>query len=87
MKILTVFAAALLGVSLAAGAPSGPVAAQTIQVMRSSTSRDLNVPVNRAVVVESDVIFSEINIANPAIADFFTLSDRTIYVQIGRAHV
>ena len=84
MKILTVFAAALLGVSLAAGAPSGPVAAQTIQVMRSSTSRDLNVPVNRAVVVESDVIFSEINIANPAIADFFTLSDRTIYV-LGKA--
>jgi pilus assembly protein CpaC len=35
---------------------------------------------NRAVVVESDVPFTELSIANPGIADISTLSDRTIYV-------
>jgi pilus assembly protein CpaC len=35
---------------------------------------------NRAVVVESDVPFAELSIANPAIADISSLSDRTIYV-------
>ena len=35
---------------------------------------------NRAVVVESDVPFAELSIANPSIADISTLSDRTVYV-------
>ena len=35
---------------------------------------------NRAVVVESDVPFAELSIANPTIADISSLSDRTIYV-------
>jgi pilus assembly protein CpaC len=39
---------------------------------------------NRAVVIESDVPFAEISIANAAIADISTLSDRTIYV-LGKA--
>jgi pilus assembly protein CpaC len=54
--------------------------AQTLRVMKGSTSRDLNVAMNRAVVVESDTPFAELSIANPAIADISTLSDRTIYV-------
>ncbi len=58
-----------------------PVAqAETIRVVKSGTAADLNVPMNRAVVVESDVPFSELSIANPAIADISSLSDRTIYV-------
>ena len=39
---------------------------------------------NRAVVVESDVSFAELSIANPDIADISTLSDRTVYV-LGKA--
>jgi pilus assembly protein CpaC len=39
---------------------------------------------NRAVVVESDVPFAELSIANPGIADISTLSDRSIYV-LGKA--
>ncbi len=35
---------------------------------------------NRAVVVESDIPFAELSIANPGIADISSLSDRTIYV-------
>jgi pilus assembly protein CpaC len=44
----------------------------------------LNVPINRAVVVEAETPFAELSIANPGIADISTLSDRTIYV-LGRA--
>jgi len=48
--------------------------------MRGAPSSALNVPMNRAVVVESDVPFTELSIANPTIADISSLSDRTIYV-------
>ncbi len=52
--------------------------------MKGATSSNLNVPMNRAVVVESDAPFAELSIANPGIADISTLSDRTIYV-LGKA--
>lgn len=54
--------------------------AETLRVMRGAPSSALNVPMNRAVVVESDVPFTELSIANPTIADISSLSDRTIYV-------
>lgn len=54
--------------------------AETLRVMRGSPSSALNVPMNRAVVVESDTPFTELSIANPGIADISSLSDRTIYV-------
>ena len=55
-------------------------AAETLKVLRGAKTKALNVPMNRAVVVESDVPFAELSIANPGIADISTLSDRTIYV-------
>ncbi|MBO9397879.1 MULTISPECIES: type II and III secretion system protein family protein [unclassified Shimia] len=55
-------------------------AAESLRVVRSGTNSSLGVPMNRAVVVESDVPFAELSIANPAIADISSLSDRTIYV-------
>lgn len=57
---------------------------EVLRVMRGSASSSLKVPMNRAVVVESDVPFGELSIANPGIADIATLSDRTIYV-LGKA--
>ncbi|MEM1273078.1 MAG: type II and III secretion system protein family protein [Pseudomonadota bacterium] len=60
------------------------VHAQTLRVLEGAISTSLRVPMNRAVVVESDVIFAELSVANPAIADIATLSERTIYV-LGRA--
>jgi len=53
---------------------------ETLRVMRGTPSSALNVPMNRAVVVESDTPFAELSIANPGIADISSLSDRTIYV-------
>ncbi|WP_281983709.1 type II and III secretion system protein family protein [Thalassorhabdomicrobium marinisediminis] len=72
--------AAFAGLALAFATVPAQVSAETLQVMRGAPSRALNVPMNRAVVVESDVPFTELSIANPSIADISSLSERTIYV-------
>lgn len=73
--------AALLGVTVAVTPIlSSHLVAETLRVVRNGTDARLGVPMNRAVVVESDTPFAELSIANPAIADISTLSDRTIYV-------
>lgn len=61
-----------------------PLSAEVLRVMQGQASDALNVPMNRAVVVESDVPFAELSIANPGIADISTLSDKSIYV-LGKA--
>jgi len=83
MKIDRFLKAALIGFAVSVSAVSTGHA-QTISVMSGETSQSLNVAMNRAVVVESEVPFAELSIANPGIADISTLSDRTIYV-LGRA--
>ncbi|MFX0544893.1 type II and III secretion system protein family protein [Roseovarius sp. S1116L3] len=80
MKMTNIIAAALMGLTATISGAPAPVHAESLQVVRKGTGRDLSVSMNRAVVVESDVPFAELSIANPAIADFSTLSDRTIYV-------
>lgn len=72
--------AALLGLALAFAPVAEFAQAETIRVVRKGTESTLNVPMNRAVVVESDVPFAELSIANPSIADISSLSDRSIYV-------
>ena len=73
--------AALLGVTLAMTPVVHSTAqAEILTVVKKGTEATLDVPMNRAVVVESDVPFSELSIANPGIADISSLSDRTIYV-------
>ena len=81
MKRLLV--AGYLGAVLASTALT-PVSAEVLRVMQGQASESLNVPMNRAVVVESDVPFAELSIANPGIADISTLSDKSIYV-LGKA--
>ncbi|SHF47102.1 pilus assembly protein CpaC [Loktanella atrilutea] len=70
-------ALASLMLALATAAPAG---AETLRVVTGSASAPLAVPMNRAIVVESDEPFTEISIANPGIADISSLSDRTIYL-------
>lgn len=81
MKRLVI--AGYLGV-LAASTALTPVNAEVLRVMQGQATDVLAVPMNRAVVVESDVPFGELSIANPGIADISTLSDRSIYV-LGKA--
>ncbi|SIT00190.1 pilus assembly protein CpaC [Gemmobacter megaterium] len=80
MSIRLIGQASLMGFSLALFmAPTGAVG-ESIRVMRGEAASALQVPMNRAVVVESDTPFAELSIANPGIADISTLSDRSIYV-------
>ena len=51
-----------------------------IRVLQGQTSATLRVPMNRAVVVETQAIFSEVAMANPGIAEISTLNERTLYV-------
>lgn len=80
MTIRTTFGAALLGLAFAVAQTPGPVSAEVLRTVNRGTESTLSVPMNRAVVVESDVPFAELSIANPGIADISSLSDRTIYV-------
>ncbi|WP_299603671.1 type II and III secretion system protein family protein [uncultured Tateyamaria sp.] len=84
MKIDGFFKAALLGLCFAAGPIVEVAQAENLRVVRKSTDSTLSVPMNRAVVVESETAFAELSIANPAIADISSLSDKTIYV-LGKA--
>ena len=80
MTLRSTLTTALLGLALAFG-PAGQAAlAETLTVVKTGTARSLEVPMNRAIVVESDVPFAELSIANPGIADISSLSDRTIYL-------
>ncbi|MEZ5686520.1 MAG: type II and III secretion system protein family protein [Paracoccaceae bacterium] len=79
MKLSNFLKACMLGSALALATLS-PTQAETLRVMTGSASNPLSVPMNRAVVVESDQPFAELSIANPGIADITTLSDRTIYI-------
>ncbi|MFC4667435.1 type II and III secretion system protein family protein [Seohaeicola nanhaiensis] len=72
--------AALMGLALAFAPFVGGAQAETLTVVKKGSAATLDVPMNRAIVVESDVSFSELSIANPGIADISSLSDRTIYV-------
>ncbi|MFV0515320.1 MAG: type II and III secretion system protein family protein [Jhaorihella sp.] len=80
MKITGWINAALLGLGMAFMPVADSAGADTLRVVRSGTAATLDVPMNRAVVVESDVPFAELSIANPGIADISSLSDSTIYV-------
>ena len=83
MSMNRLMAAGLLGAVLATTALT-PAFAETLKVMQGAASSALNVPMNRALVVESDVPFAELSVANPGIADISTLSDKSIYV-LGKA--
>ena len=83
MRFLTLIKAAAMAAVFAA-APGKEAAAQAdsnvLRVARGVTSSDINVAVNRAIVLESAQRFAEVSVANPDIADVAALSDQTIYI-------
>lgn len=83
MTVTNLLRAGLFGLALA-GLPALHAEAQNLRIQGGTVQRSLAVPMNRAVVVESDAVFAELSIANPGIADISTLSERTIYV-LGKA--
>lgn len=80
MAMSSFFKAGLLGLAIGVQSVQPSFGQDILKVMRGSASSSINVSMNRAVVMESDVPFAELSVANPAIADIATLSDRTIYV-------
>ena len=83
MRLRSIMVAGLMGLGMSSTGLT-PLYAQGLRVMESGANQSLEVPMNRAVVVESDVPFAELSIANPGIADISTLSDKSIYV-LGKA--
>lgn len=80
MKFEEFLKAAVLGVALSCTALGSSLQAESLTVVKNGAETTLDIPMNRAIVVESDVPFAELSIANPGIADISSLSDRTIYV-------
>ncbi|MFK7763210.1 MAG: type II and III secretion system protein family protein [Roseobacter sp.] len=84
MKIYGTLKTALIGLGFSVNALAfmAPVTAhaETLRIIAQDTNEQLDVAQNRAVVVESEIPFAELSIANPGIADISSLSDRTIYV-------
>lgn len=80
MKIKNFIQAAAVSLLVIAGSAPTFVSAETLSIVKTGGSSSISVPMNRAIVVESETPFAELSIANPNIADFSTLSDRTIYV-------
>ena len=79
MKLRKLWTAGVLGMALATTSLT-PAISQTLTIMKGTSNEPLNVPMNRAIVLESDTAFAELSVANPGIADISTLSDKTIYV-------
>ena len=84
MKYDRFIKAALSGLAIAfASVPAGSHA-ETLQVLRGAPSSALQVPMNRAVVVESDTPFAELSIANPGIADICDVAEHQL--KLGNRH-
>ena len=77
-KRLSWIAPAAIVIAMLVNAPA--FATSTIGVEESSSTRTVQVTSDGAIVLESDEPFSELSIANPAIADISTLSNNAIYV-------
>jgi pilus assembly protein CpaC len=51
-----------------------------VSVIQKSEEQTIGVPIDRAFIIESAVPFAELSMANPAVADFSILSDKTVYI-------
>ncbi len=80
MKLKSLIRAALLGSAMSICAIQSVSAQNALKILDGATSSNINVAVNRAIVMESELPFAEISVANPGIADIATLSERTLYV-------
>lgn len=80
MRLSSIITAGLLGLAVSVHTGTPLFAQEVLKVSRGTTSSSINVAMNRAIVMESETPFAELSVANPAIADIATLSDRTIYV-------
>lgn len=55
-------------------------AQSALTILRGANTRQIELPLNRALVLQSASAFAEISVANPDIADVAALSERNLYV-------
>ena len=85
MQFKSLIQASLCGFVLTAPMAGSALAQNAVlSVSRGAVSSRISVAINKAVVVDIDRPFNELSVANPAIADIASLSDRSIYV-LGKA--
>ena len=76
---------AAVGAALLGAAPSAwAQGSGAIRVVSGVTTDRINVPIDRAVVIETDRPVGELSIANPSIADVAVLGENNLYI-LGRA--
>ena len=80
MTVKTLLRAGLMGLAIALPAVPAAIApgiaqAETLRIQGGTIQRALQVPMNKAIVVESDTPFAELSIANPGIADVAALTN------------
>lgn len=80
MKLHATFSAAMLGLATLLLPAQTYAQSEILRVLEEGANSTITVPMNRAIVVESDVPFAEVSIANAGIADISSLSERTIYI-------
>ncbi|MBB5515930.1 pilus assembly protein CpaC [Rubricella aquisinus] len=77
-----------LGTAIGVALAASPVMAQTsvspLRVLSTATTDTIDVPIDRAIVIETARPVGELSIANPRIADVAVLGDQNLYV-LGRA--
>ncbi|MEL7214450.1 MAG: type II and III secretion system protein family protein [Pseudomonadota bacterium] len=74
-----------MGAALLGAAPSAwAQGSGAIRVVSGATTDRINVPIDRAVVIETDRPVGELSIANPSIADVAVLGENNLYI-LGRA--
>ena len=61
MKLRRIWTAGLLGMALATTSLT-PAVSQTLTIMKGTANEPLNVPMNRAIVLESDTPFAELSV-------------------------
>jgi len=80
MSFNSLIKASLCGLVLTSPIASQLHAQGVLSVLRGTTTSNITVALNRAIVIQTSLPFSEISVANPAIADIATLSESTAYV-------
>ena len=80
MRLHALLGGALLGLTTAFRPPNAQAQDQMVRILEEGRESTISVPMNRAMVVESDIPFAEVSIANAGIADISSLSERTIYI-------
>jgi pilus assembly protein CpaC len=80
LRLLPLAAAVAVPAALVVALPFGAGAQQVLRTARGPEADVIPVLIDRAVVLESDVEFAEVSVANPEIADVQPISNRTIYI-------